>query len=100
MKHGTYAWGRAPDCISILQDVSLHVPKGALCVVVGAAGSGKTSLLAAMLGELTCMAGSVHMHGSVAYAAQVLRYYCTRVLQPEHSYTTSPLSPLPVELWK
>ena len=71
MKNGTFAWGKAPDCTPALHTVTLHVPKGALCAVVGSAGSGKSSLLAAMLGEMACMRGHVQVHGSVAFAAQV-----------------------------
>jgi ABC-type Mn2+/Zn2+ transport system ATPase subunit len=71
IKNGTYAWQGAPEHAPTLSDVTLSVPKGSLCIVVGGAGSGKSSLLAAMLGEMVCMHGSTLSTGSVAYAAQV-----------------------------
>jgi ABC-type Mn2+/Zn2+ transport system ATPase subunit len=73
MKNGTYAWHGAPDDAPALLDVSLKVPKGSLCIVVGGAGSGKSSLLAAMLGEMAGMHGSTSTTGSIAYAAQVCK---------------------------
>ena len=33
--------------------------KGQLTVVVGSPGSGKSSLIAALLGEMTCLAGMI-----------------------------------------
>ena len=49
---------------------SLTIAAGALVVVVGPVGSGKSSLLAALLGEMAAVAGSVSVAGSLAYAAQ------------------------------
>ena len=50
--------------------VSLRVPRGALVGIVGRVGSGKSSLVAGMLGDLRRASGSVTVHGSIAYAAQ------------------------------
>lgn len=47
--------------------------KGRINLVSGPTGSGKSALLAALLGEMQCVSGSVHlnkMHNSVAYCAQ------------------------------
>lgn len=71
----------------VLSDVSLVVPRGSLVAVVGRVGSGKSSLLAAILNELECsttpgrecgggrsakkIQGKVALFGSVAYCAQV-----------------------------
>ena len=69
--HGTYAWQNHPDSVPTLSDISLSVPKGALCMVVGAVGSGKSSLLAAMLGEMHSVRGSAAVNGTMAYTSQV-----------------------------
>ena len=45
--------------------------RGALVVVLGMVGVGKTSLLYALLGEMIQRRGSAAVAGSIAYAAQV-----------------------------
>ena len=54
----------------ILSDVSFAVPTGALCFVVGAVGSGKSSLCHALLGEMHRSSGLVAVRGRVAYVPQ------------------------------
>jgi len=44
-----------------LQDVSLAFPAGGLTQIVGSVGSGKSSLLSAILGEMTLLGGSVNL---------------------------------------
>ena len=53
-----------------LVDLDLTVRRGELVVVCGAVGAGKSALVAALLGELEKMTGSVMVRGSVAYSAQ------------------------------
>ncbi|PNF34547.1 hypothetical protein B7P43_G10751 [Cryptotermes secundus] len=53
-----------------LTDVSLDVRPGELVAVVGPVGSGKTSLLHAILKELPLNSGSISVGGSVSYASQ------------------------------
>ena len=55
----------------VLKNVNLHVKKGELLAVVGPVGSGKSSLLSAVLGEMHCKAGKVAVAGNVAYVSQV-----------------------------
>jgi ATP-binding cassette subfamily C (CFTR/MRP) protein 1 len=50
--------------------VSLTAGPADKVVVIGAVGSGKSSLLQSLLGELPVLSGSVAMTGSVAYVAQ------------------------------
>lgn len=44
---------------SMLRDVSLHFPEGKLSVISGKTGSGKSLLLAAILGEVKLLSGTV-----------------------------------------
>lgn len=40
-------------------------------MVIGSVGGGKSSLLQALLGEMVCVGGHVHVKGTVAYTCQV-----------------------------
>ncbi|RYE84210.1 MAG: ATP-binding cassette domain-containing protein [Methanosarcinales archaeon] len=53
-----------------LSHVSLHVPAAELCAVIGPVGSGKTSLLMAVLNELQPKSGRVACSGRIAYVPQ------------------------------
>jgi ABC-type multidrug transport system fused ATPase/permease subunit len=54
-----------------LMDLNLRVKRGELVGVVGSVGSGKSSFLSALLGEMLLQSGSVAlMEGSIAYHAQ------------------------------
>ncbi|XP_053092755.1 ATP-binding cassette sub-family C member 5 [Pangasianodon hypophthalmus] len=59
-----------PPLHKTLHRVQLTVRKGALVGVCGAVGSGKSSLLSALLGQMTLLGGSVAANGGFAYAAQ------------------------------
>uniref|UniRef100_A0A673I3S4 Multidrug resistance-associated protein 1 n=1 Tax=Sinocyclocheilus rhinocerous TaxID=307959 RepID=A0A673I3S4_9TELE len=50
--------------------IHVRIPEGALVAVVGHVGSGKSSLLSALLGEMQKQEGSVSIKGSVAYVPQ------------------------------
>ncbi|KAI8806674.1 P-loop containing nucleoside triphosphate hydrolase protein [Cladochytrium replicatum] len=53
-----------------LKGVNLSVPKGALVAIVGPVGSGKSSLVNALIGEMRKVQGSMKFSGNLAYAAQ------------------------------
>ncbi|GAA6021728.1 hypothetical protein JCM11491_001395 [Sporobolomyces phaffii] len=53
-----------------LQDISLSVPKGSLVCVVGTVGSGKSSLLQGLVGEMRRTEGEVVFGGKIGYCAQ------------------------------
>uniref|UniRef100_A0A673VHU3 ABC-type glutathione-S-conjugate transporter n=1 Tax=Suricata suricatta TaxID=37032 RepID=A0A673VHU3_SURSU len=65
---GTFVWSRGGT--ACLHRINLTVPQGCLLAVVGAVGAGKSSLLSALLGELSKVEGSVTIKGSVAYVPQ------------------------------
>eukprot|EP00667_Euglena_gracilis_P000870 EG_transcript_870 len=67
---GDFRWQAAGDAPPVLRGVTLAVPRGELVCVVGATGSGKSSLLQALAGEMECAAGEVALQGRVAYVAQ------------------------------
>ena len=53
-----------------VERMSLKVPRGSLTIVVGPVGSGKTSLLASLVGDLRRLEGSLKINGTVGYAQQ------------------------------
>ncbi|KAJ3033620.1 hypothetical protein HDV00_006018 [Rhizophlyctis rosea] len=55
---------------STLRNINLHIPYGTLTAIVGTVGSGKSSLLSALTGEMKRTSGHVAFSGSMGYAAQ------------------------------
>lgn len=68
IQRGSFSWG--PGRETLLNDITLSVAQGQLIIVIGEVGSGKTSLLAAILGEMSPRRGTVTVRGSVAYTSQ------------------------------
>ncbi|CAM6100669.1 unnamed protein product [Calypogeia fissa] len=66
---GTFKWSRELEAPNLF-DINLSVKHGSLVAIVGKVGSGKSSLLAALLGEMPKEAGMVKVSGSTAYVAQ------------------------------
>ncbi|KAH7925483.1 ABC transporter [Leucogyrophana mollusca] len=53
-----------------ITDVDMEIPRGQLVAIVGAVGTGKTSLLQGLIGEMRKTSGIVEFGGSIAYCAQ------------------------------
>ncbi|XP_005407735.1 PREDICTED: canalicular multispecific organic anion transporter 1 [Chinchilla lanigera] len=58
------------DSEATIRDVNLDVMPGQLVAVVGTVGSGKSSLMAAMLGEMENVHGHITIKGTTAYVPQ------------------------------
>ncbi|KAB0345161.1 hypothetical protein FD754_022087 [Muntiacus muntjak] len=69
VKDCTASWDKASGTPT-LQDLSFTVRPGELLAVVGPVGSGKSSLLSALLGELPLNQGKVSVQGRIAYVPQ------------------------------
>lgn len=55
-----------------LSNINLEIPVGSMVAIVGGTGEGKTSLVSAMLGELSHgETTNIVIRGSVAYVPQV-----------------------------
>ncbi|TMS00880.1 Multidrug resistance-associated protein 6, partial [Larimichthys crocea] len=68
IEDGSFSWTN--DGLPCLQRINIRVKTGSLVAVVGHVGSGKSSLLSAMLGEMEKRSGFVSIKGSVAYVPQ------------------------------
>eukprot|EP01117_Protostelium_nocturnum_P013244 TRINITY_DN4935_c0_g1_i4.p1 TRINITY_DN4935_c0_g1~~TRINITY_DN4935_c0_g1_i4.p1 ORF type:complete len:1039 (-),score=239.18 TRINITY_DN4935_c0_g1_i4:20-3136(-) len=54
----------------ILDQITIDIPRGKLVAIVGPVGSGKSSLLSAILGDIPKLHGNVYVNGNIAYVAQ------------------------------
>ncbi|NWV63375.1 MRP6 protein, partial [Malurus elegans] len=68
IRNGTFSWSK--ETSPCLRSIDLAVPQGSLLAVVGQVGAGKSSLLAAFLGELETVGGCVTMKDAAAYVPQ------------------------------
>ncbi|XP_004625600.2 canalicular multispecific organic anion transporter 1 [Octodon degus] len=64
----SFTWDR--DSEATIRDVNLDIMPGQLVAVVGTVGSGKSSLMSAMLGEMENIHGHITIKGSTAYVPQ------------------------------
>ena len=56
--NGTFSW--ETNSGDVLKNINFKVGKGSLVAIVGAVGSGKSSLLSAVLGEMEKRTGNVN----------------------------------------
>ncbi|KAL5604443.1 hypothetical protein BROUX41_002415 [Berkeleyomyces rouxiae] len=69
IRDAVFSWDRHQDK-DVLTDINFTTYKGELSCIVGRVGTGKSSFLQAMLGDLYKTRGNVEVRGSVAYVAQ------------------------------
>uniref|UniRef100_A0A8C5RLU4 ATP binding cassette subfamily C member 4 n=1 Tax=Laticauda laticaudata TaxID=8630 RepID=A0A8C5RLU4_LATLA len=65
----TCTWDKTME-MTTLQDISFTVKPGELLTVIGPVGAGKSSLLSAVLGELSLIRGFMDVQGKIAYVSQ------------------------------
>ncbi|XP_026524765.1 multidrug resistance-associated protein 4 [Notechis scutatus] len=65
----TCTWDKSME-MTTLQDISFTVKPGELLTVIGPVGAGKSSLLSAVLGELSIIRGFMDVQGKIAYVSQ------------------------------
>lgn len=69
IENGTFKWAKE-DERAVLEDINLGIKKGDVTAVVGRVGSGKSSLMSAILGDTVKVNGKVTVRGSLAYVPQ------------------------------
>lgn len=67
IKNGTFCWN---DEKETLKDINLEIGHKQFVAVIGKVGSGKSSLLAAILNEIEMKCGQISIDGKIAYAPQ------------------------------
>jgi len=69
IRDATFTWNKE-ESRNALEDINFSASKGELSCIVGRVGSGKSSLLQALLGDLWKIKGEVVLRGASAYVAQ------------------------------
>uniref|UniRef100_A0A0K0D4E5 ABC transporter domain-containing protein n=1 Tax=Angiostrongylus cantonensis TaxID=6313 RepID=A0A0K0D4E5_ANGCA len=69
IEDATFTW-EGDEGEPTLKHITMSVTRGQLVAIVGKVGSGKSSLLQAVLGEINKISGRVNICGSVAYVPQ------------------------------
>ena len=70
IQDSTYAWDKNSEK-KALKNIDLNVRKGELVAIIGKVGSGKSSLLSALLGEMSCKTGKIKNYSkSFSYVSQ------------------------------
>ncbi|ODV62384.1 ATP-binding cassette glutathione S-conjugate transporter YCF1 ASCRUDRAFT_74772, partial [Ascoidea rubescens DSM 1968] len=71
VENATFLWQKTPEYKVALSNLNFIARKGDLHCIVGKVGSGKSSFLQCLLGDIYKLKGSVELHGKVAYVPQV-----------------------------
>lgn len=66
---GSFQWSKTATKPT-LENINLSVPDEAILAIVGSVGSGKSSLISAILGDMQKISGRVQIRGSVALVPQ------------------------------
>lgn len=66
----TFSWNKNDPDSKVLRNINFSANKGELSCIIGKVGSGKSSVLQAIIGELWKSEGDVVVHGTVAYHSQ------------------------------
>lgn len=69
VRDATFTWDRN-ESRKCLENINFQAHKGELSCIVGRVGSGKSSLLQAILGDIWKISGEIVVHGDTAYVAQ------------------------------
>ncbi|XP_042505969.1 ABC transporter C family member 10-like [Macadamia integrifolia] len=70
MKSVDLSWEENPSKLT-LRNINLVVKPGEKVAVCGEVGSGKSNLLAAILGEVPLVGGNIQVYGKIAYVSQM-----------------------------
>ncbi|KAJ3693838.1 hypothetical protein LUZ60_009318 [Juncus effusus] len=69
VENGVFSWEPSGNVLN-LRGLNVKIKRGEKVAVCGPVGSGKSSFLCALLGEIPKLSGSVNIQGSIAYVSQ------------------------------
>ena len=64
--NASFTW----DTLPILSNLTMEVKKSSCVAIVGTVGSGKSSLMSALIGDMIKLGGHLNVNGSIAYVPQ------------------------------
>ncbi|KAL3283447.1 hypothetical protein HHI36_006592 [Cryptolaemus montrouzieri] len=67
LRHVQASW---ESNIPTLKDLNMNIAPGSFFAIIGPVASGKSSLLKLLIGELISSSGTIHIPGTISYAAQ------------------------------
>lgn len=70
LKNVSASWDTGYTKRKTLEEITLSVPVGKLCAIIGPVGAGKSSFLQMLLGELPIVDGQAKINGAVSYGSQ------------------------------
>ena len=70
IQDGIFTWDQESK-EPTLKTLNLEIPKGSLTAIVGVVGSGKSSIISTILGDVHKVSGEIRRVGSVAYVPQI-----------------------------
>ncbi|KAF5820377.1 putative ABC-type xenobiotic transporter [Helianthus annuus] len=70
VRDGSFSWDDEVADGPVVKNLNFEIKKGELAAIVGTVGSGKSSLLSSVIGEMHKISGKVRVCGSTAYVAQ------------------------------
>ncbi|CAK4098502.1 unnamed protein product, partial [Aphanomyces euteiches] len=77
ISNGDFSWSAHKDSVAgdqdltlTLSNINLHIQPKSLTIIVGAVGSGKSSLISAILGEIHQVSGTRNVHAAFSYVNQ------------------------------
>ena len=65
-----FAKWNSNDSLDIMKDITFQIEKGQCYGICGSVGSGKSSLLQTLLGDLVVHSGEIYLKGKISYASQ------------------------------
>ncbi|XP_077862008.1 ATP-binding cassette sub-family C member 9-like [Saccoglossus kowalevskii] len=68
---GEFSWNKSQ--LPVLTNIHIQIPSGVLTIVIGKVGSGKTTLISALIGEVLTISGEVNINckkNNISYVAQ------------------------------
>lgn len=68
IRNATFTW--SPESPATLKNINLNIKRGKLIAIVGTVGSGKSSLLSSILGDMDKLRGYINVDGRLAYVPQ------------------------------